>query len=171
MDSESEARKIIRLLEAGNLYAECPCPGCGEQFLLKDADLFYLDSFSPNAKELYKQQLEELEAYKKRLREMRKKIKQRSKISAQATNIGFILERLVPCMCTFPFEPNDCRSLFDPIDYIIFVGLAETGEVGRIVFADVKTGKSRLTKVQQEIRSLIENKQVEWSTYKPEAKK
>jgi predicted Holliday junction resolvase-like endonuclease len=171
MTSENEARRIIHLLEAGNLYAECPCPDCGERFLLKDADLFYLDNFSPTAKELYKQQLEELETNKKQLREMRKKIKQRSKISAQAINIGFILERLVPCMCTFPFEPNDCRSLFDPIDYMVFDGLADTGKVERIVFADIKTGENKLTDVQQEIRRLVENKQVEWRTYKPEAKK
>lgn len=168
MGSVSEARKIIRMLEDGKLYAECPSPDCGEQFLLKNADLFYLDDFSPTAKELYEQQLEELKEHEKRLKEMLKTIKKKSQVSAQATNIGFILERLAPCMCSFPFEPNDCRSLFDPIDYIIFDGLSKKGSVERIVFTDIKTGqKNRLTGSQPQIRRLVERKQVMWDTYKP----
>lgn len=166
MNPISEVKKIIRSLEEGKLYAECPCPDCGEQFLLKDAGLFYLDDFSPEAKELYQQQLEELKEREKSIRELRKAIK-KSQISAQASNIGFILERLAPCMCTFPFEPDDCRSLFDPIDYLIFDGLSKKGSVDRIVFTDIKTGQSRLTGSQPQIRRLIERKEVVWDTYKP----
>jgi hypothetical protein len=48
-----EAKDIIRTLEENNFYVECPC--CGEQILLKDAGLFYLDDFSPEAEKLYQQ--------------------------------------------------------------------------------------------------------------------
>jgi predicted Holliday junction resolvase-like endonuclease len=60
-------------------------------------------------------------------------------------NIGFILERIAPAMKAFEFDRNDCRSLFDPIDYIIFSGLTCHGKVDRLIFADIKTGNARLS--------------------------
>lgn len=80
-------------------------------------------------------------------------------------NIGFILERLCPSLRQFRFDRNDCRSLFDPIDYVVFDGLSSRGSVSKIVFMDIKTGRSRLNDTQEEIRSLVERKRVVWDTY------
>lgn len=168
MDSKKEAKRIIQILETSHLYAECPCPDCGGQFLLGDAGLFYLDDFSSEAEKLYQQRIEELKEYEKKIRKMRKKIKQTSQIGAEATNIGFLLERLAPCMKAFPFQRNDCRSLFDPIDYIVFDGLSKGGPINKIVFMDIKTGRPRLTGSQPEIRNLVERKRVIWDTYSAE---
>jgi len=68
-------------------------------------------------------------------------------------------------MKDFCFDRNDCRSLFDPIDYIIFEGLSKKNSVSKILFAEIKTGKARLNNHQKEIRSLVERKRVEWDTY------
>ena len=83
-------------------------------------------------------------------------------------NMGLILERLAPCMGTFRFERSDCRSLFDPIDYLIFEGLSEKDAVSRILFMEVKTGESPLKPTQRQIRSLVRSKRVSMSVYKPE---
>jgi len=171
MNAKNEASKIIHLLEEGNLYAQCPCPECGQQFLLKDSGLFYLDDFSQQAKDLYQQELKKLKEQEQETKDMRKAIKKTSKTGAQAVNIGFLLERLTPCMHTFPFEHNDCRSLFDPIDYLIFNGLSDQHSVNKIVFMDIKTGQARLSKSQKEIRAIVEQKHVSWDTYKMGAKK
>ena len=61
---------------------------------------------------------------------------------------------------------NDCRSLFDPIDYIIFEGLHKKGVVSKIIFTDIKTGAARLKNNQKEIKLAIENKKIEFKTYK-----
>ncbi len=166
MNLTKEAKEIIHTLEKNNFYAECPC--CGEPILLKDAGLFYLDDFSPEAEELYKQRLGELKEQKEGLREREKEISRGSKIKATAVNIGFILERIAPCMKDFCFEKNDCRSLFDPIDYVIFEGLTKKGTVNKILFVDIKTGKANLTGKQKEIRDLVEDKKVTWDTYPTE---
>jgi len=171
MNAKSEAGKIIRLLEEGNLYAQCPCPECGEQFLLKDSGLFYLDDFSQQAKDLYQQELKKLKEQEQEIKDARKAIKKTSKVGAQAVNIGFLLERLTPCMQTFPFEHNDCRSLFDPIDYLIFNGLSDQHSVDKIIFMDIKTGQARLSKSQREIRTAVEQRHVSWDTYKMRPKK
>jgi predicted Holliday junction resolvase-like endonuclease len=161
---KKEGNNLINSLNKGSFYAECPC--CRESFALKDTGLFYLDDFSSEAEELYNKKICELKDRRKELRERRQKISKTSKVVAKRVNIGKILERIVPCMRTFPFERNDCRSLFDPIDYIIFDGLRKSGKVERIIFTDIKTGRARLTGNQPEIKRLVENKQVFWETYK-----
>ena len=130
MSLTKEAKEIIRTLEENQFYAECPC--CGETILLKDAGLFYLDDFSPNAEKLYQQKVAECKLREKQLREKRKKISEKSEISTTAINIGFISERIAPLMRDFSFDRNDCRSLFDPIDYIIFEGLSKKNSVSKI---------------------------------------
>jgi predicted Holliday junction resolvase-like endonuclease len=164
MSLTKEAKEIIRTLEENNFYAICPC--CGETFLLKDAGLFYLDDFSPNAEKLYQQKAAECKLREKQLREKRKKISEKSEVSTTAINIGFISERIAPLMRDFYFDRNDCRSLFDPIDYIIFEGLSKKNSVSKILFTEIKTGKARLNDHQKEIRNLVERKQVTWDTYK-----
>jgi len=164
MNLTKEAKEIIRTLEQNNFYVECPC--CREPVLLKDAGLFYLDDFSPEAEELYQQKLGECKVREKEIREKRKKISKKSEVSTTAINIGFISERIAPLMKDFRFDRNDCRSLFDPIDYIIFEGLSKKNSVSKILFAEIKTGKARLNDHQKEIRNLVERKKVTWEMYK-----
>lgn len=163
MNLKKEGKEVIETLEEDRFFVECPC--CGEPILLRDAGLFYFDDFSPEAEELYKERVRELKDREKDLRERRKVIPQVSEVKARAVNIGFILERIAPCMKGFCFERNDCRSLFDPIDYLIFEGLSKKGSVSKILFVDIKTGGATLSKKQKEIRGLIERKKVSWDTY------
>jgi len=164
LKQHKDAAQIIATLESGNFYAECPC--CEEPITLKNAGLFYLDDFTPDAEKLYGQKLTELKERAAALKRLRKSISQKSEIGARAVNIGFILERLAPSMKAFRFDRNDCRSLFDPIDYVIFEGLSAKGRVSKIIFADIKTGESRLKSSQKEIKTLVEKKQIEWDVYK-----
>jgi hypothetical protein len=71
MSFTKEAKEIIRTLEENNFYAVCPC--CGETILLKDAGLFYLEDFSPDAEILYQQKVAECKLREKELREKRRK--------------------------------------------------------------------------------------------------
>lgn len=159
-----EAKEVINSLNSGNFYCECPC-GCGEEIKLKDADLFYLDDFTKKGKEAYQALLDNLKEQRLELKEREKNMKARPQFTARAVNIGFILERIAPAFSHFPFEHNDCRSLFDPIDYVIFEGLNKSGVVSKIIFTDIKTGAARLNNHQKEIKALIENKKVEFKTY------
>ena len=169
MNLPQKARKIIRTLETGDFYAECPC--CEEPIPLRKASLFFLGNFSPKALELYEQLKFGLKEREKELKEQRKSISETSEVGAKSVNIGFMLERLAPSMRQFRFDRNDCRSLFDPIDYLIFEGLSKRRQVSKIFFTDIKTGGARLKSNQKEIKSLVERRKVEWDTYKPEAQK
>jgi predicted Holliday junction resolvase-like endonuclease len=169
MSRRDKAKEMIRTLEDGRFY--CECPECGETLRLRDAGLFYLDDFTPEAAERCRLMKEAVKERRKQLAEARKRIPQSAQRGAEAVNIGFILERIAPAMKAFRFDRNDCRSLFDPIDYVIFEGLSRRGAVEHIVFADIKTGQARLKRNQKEIRDLVESKRVEWQTYPAEDSK
>lgn len=164
IQSSKEAREIIDTLNSGNFFCVCPC-GCGEEIRLKDADLFYLDNFSKRGKEARQALLDDLKQQRIDLKERELNMTKRPQLTAKAVNIGFILERIAPAFDSFPFEHNDCRSLFDPIDYVIFEGLNKKGIVDKIIFTDIKTGAARLKNNQKEIKQIILDKRVTFKTY------
>ncbi len=167
MSLKNDAQAIINMLQAGEFYAQCPC--CDEPMALNRAGLFYLNDFTPEGSELYDSLLSQIEERRAALKQRRVSISERSQITAKAVNLGCILERLAPSMGGFPFECGDCRSLFDPIDYVIFRGLTSRNRVDHLVFVDIKTGGAKLSPCQKEIRSLVNHGKVEWGIYNPEA--
>jgi len=156
-----EAKEIINTLKSGNFYCDCPC-GCGESISLNDTDLFYLDDFSARGKEAYQELLAGLKEQRSEIKNRESILKAKRQVAAKAVNFGFISERIAPALPQFPFAHKDCRSLFEPIDYVIFEGLNKGDNVTKIIFTEIKTGAARLNGHQKEIRSLVENKKVQF---------
>src|SRR5262245_49565493 len=123
-------QKVIRDLKKANiLMAECP--DCGEEFLLAKATLFDAAGPLPEAASAYvTQRQSEFKDRAERLTLEIAKLKKR-KLSATviserctiSTGLGFILEKLALGWAEFPHRPQDCRPLYEPIDYIAFDGL------------------------------------------------
>jgi predicted Holliday junction resolvase-like endonuclease len=158
-----EIQQIIQFLQKNNFKAECA--NCGDSFSLKDSPLFSPDEFTPEAKELLKEKKAFLKERKQEILQRTATTTQRLETTTQSVNIGFILERLAPVLKEFRFDKNDCRSLFDPIDYVIFDGLNKTGEVQKIFFIDIKTGEARLKKNQKAVKQKVQHKLIEFKHY------
>lgn len=147
---------LIRLLKRDRLLV-AECPACQEPFRLADADLF------PAAGDWPAKALEVLEQRRLEIRERRAELKARkdrmtsgAQRTSEAVNLGKIVEKIAPSFPTFGFEPRDCRALLEPIDYVIFQGLARRGRVDALMFVDVKSGKAGLTKSQKQIRDRVQ---------------
>jgi predicted Holliday junction resolvase-like endonuclease len=80
---------------------------------------------------------------------------------SQAVTAGKVHEQLIPYLPAFPYNPKDVRFLGSPIDLVVFDGLAE-GRIRRIVFLEVKTGRSGLTSRERGVRDVIQARDVEW---------
>lgn len=78
---------------------------------------------------------------------------------------GKTLEKLIPFLERFPYNSHDLRWMGDPIDFIVFDGYSEKSPK-QIVFCEVKSGDSNLSKSQNEIRKLVENKKVKWFEFR-----
>jgi predicted Holliday junction resolvase-like endonuclease len=155
---------IIRALKSEkNLYGECPT--CGESFQLVKAEFFYGDRFTPLAKTKVDEWVEELEGRVGELKERRRKARERATVATTSVNVGKVIEKILPALPCFKYNPQDCRGLFDPIDFIHFDGLTEKGEVDFIRIIDIKTGGAGLNEHQRQIKNAIEKNRVEWSVY------
>jgi predicted Holliday junction resolvase-like endonuclease len=76
---------------------------------------------------------------------------------------GRVQEHLAPLFPEFieQFNPKDARFLGSPLDFVVFDGLDE-GEVQRVVFVEVKTGKAGLIPRERLCRDAIEAGRVEY---------
>lgn len=72
---------------------------------------------------------------------------------------GKVAEQLVPFGEEFGYNPRDARFLGSPLDFLVFEGMAE-GMIDRIVFIEVKTGMSRLSKRERQVRDAVDSGEV-----------
>lgn len=81
---------------------------------------------------------------------------------------GKTLEKLVPFLENFPYDPHDIRWLGDPVDLIIFDGysFSEGRDLNQIVFCEVKSGKSKLSPIQNKVKEVVEKKKVKWEEFR-----
>ena len=163
--SRRYAEDLIETLTRGGFRAECP--ECGEAFGLGRAGLFYLDNFTPAAKTLHERSLAELAEQRRDIAAMPRTLAEESEDGAHAVNLGCILERLAPSLETFPFPASECRSISDPIDFLVFRGLARSSAIDEIAFVEIKSGKSRLSNRQKDIRDAVNAGKVTFDVYEP----
>ena len=90
--------------------------------------------------------LEETEEAKKKITSQKK---------SGEVRLGNIAEKLAPFLDYFEYDPANAHFLGQPIDYVVF-------EDDEIVFVEIKTGKSQLSKKQRHIRDLVKARLISW---------
>jgi len=90
-------------------------------------------------------------------------ISRREAIAQSRTVLGGkFTEQLAPYLPDFQYDPTEARFIGNPVDLIVFPGLA-TGDPQEIVIMEIKSGRSgQLTPQQRKIRQLIEDGMVRW---------
>lgn len=141
------------------------CPYCETKLKLSDVEVFDDKNFQEKSLEFYELELKKVQKQKERIEGLQNGNYNWLTVNTKAINVGFILERIILTMDSFKYNHNDCRPMFDPLDYLIFEGLADKGYVENITFVDVKTGNARLTDGQKQIKQTILDKNVKFRTY------
>ncbi len=101
-------------------------------------------------------QLAILWKYIKERRKDRDKVKQinnnyntmLSQKKSSEVRVGKIGEHMAPFLKDWPYDPNKFRFIGNPVDGIQFTD-------NEIIFVEIKTGKSKLTKSQRAVRNLL----------------
>lgn len=78
---------------------------------------------------------------------------------------GQVAEQMAPYLPDFPCDPGDARFVGKPVDFVCFSGYSG-GEVNEIVFVEVKSGDSSLSKTEKNIRDAIVAGRVRWVEYR-----
>jgi hypothetical protein len=139
------------------IWASAPC---GHEYRLADSILFYGSDFPPEARPGRDQLLDSLRLAKEEVAALRAKLTTNFAKKSLEVTIGKTVENIVPGFHDFPYRSDDCRLLFQPIDFIAFNGLG-AGAITSVDFIEVKTGNSQLTKVQRQIRDAVQDHRVE----------
>lgn len=99
-----------------------------------------------------------------------KVIRQDAVERSRAVTTGKITEHLVPHLPNFNYNPKDARFVGSPVDFVVFDGLndEESDQIRNVVFIEVKTGASALTKRERLVRNAIRAGRVKWVEWNAE---
>ena len=86
-------------------------------------------------------------------------------IKSRAVLGGQFSEQLAPYLPDFPFVPTECRFLGKPVDFLVFKGMDEK-KIDEVVFVEVKSGNSKLSSSEKNLKETIEKKRVRWEEYR-----
>ena len=115
-------------------------------------------TFCTTVNQIYKSQSECIEKLND---ENTKLVNQIKKVSSQQksseTRLGQIGEHFAPLLDVFPYDPKDARFLGSPIDFVVF-----DFEGDQIVLVEFKTGNSRESKRQRQVRDMVANGNVKY---------
>jgi predicted Holliday junction resolvase-like endonuclease len=87
--------------------------------------------------------------YKKKIKALKEDLSlMLSQKKSSEVRLGQISEQLAPFLKDFKYDPKKAHFLGNPIDYVIF-------DENEIVFLEVKSGESRMSKKQKDIKNMI----------------
>ncbi len=86
---------------------------------------------------------------------------------SRATLTGQFSEQISPYFPDFPYSPTEARFIGKPIDFVIFKG-ADNNEIKEVIFLEVKSGNSQLSKQEKNLKETILKGKVKWDEYRVE---
>lgn len=93
------------------------------------------------------------------------RFKQEAIAKSRAVIGGQFSEQLAPYLPDFKYLPTECRFLGKPIDLIVFKGMDEKS-IDEIIFVEIKSGDSKLSAHEKNLKDAILAKKVKWEEYR-----
>lgn len=147
---------VMRIIRVENLIAGY-CPNCHEMFRLSEVELFYIPDRKKDFLEELRNKQRELE--QQILTERHDAIKR-----SRSSLMGKLFESVRPYLPEFNYHPGDLRSIWNPVDFVSFNGLAMNRDVDSITFVEIKSGRSTLSTVERSIKEAVEKGKVSFET-------
>jgi len=82
-----------------------------------------------------------------------------SQKKSSEVRVGKIGENMAPFLKDWPYDPNKFRFLGNPVDGIQFTD-------DEIIFVEIKTGKSKLSKNQKAIKEIVKSGNIRFATFR-----
>ncbi len=78
---------------------------------------------------------------------------------------GQFSEQLAPYLPDFKYNPTECRFIGKPVDFLVFKGMDDK-KIDEVIFVEVKSGSSKISSQEKNLKEAIENKRVKWKEYR-----
>ncbi len=105
----------------------------------------------------------------RKLEGMIKEIREDAIKKSRAVLTGQFSEQIAPYLPDFKYSPTEVRFIGKPVDFIVFEGMDEK-EIRRVIFVEVKSGKSSLSTHERKLRDVIKERKVDWEEYRIKGK-
>lgn len=86
-------------------------------------------------------------------------------LKSRAVIGGQFSEQLAPYLPNFKFNPTECKFIGKPIDFLVFRGMDEK-DINEVIFVEVKSGNSKLSSHEKNLKDTIDKKRVRWVEYR-----
>ena len=153
-------KPIILFQQARTILCLCPC--CGKIVRLSDLSLRYKGVTPTTWLDAYEKSLSRLERQEERFVEQEETIRElareRGRIKARKTIKSLVQTALPGCQ----YDPKDIKAILDPIDYVVFCGMANQPKIDKIALLSKSTEIPRLIKIRHSIQSAINAEAYEW---------
>ncbi|MEM2963323.1 MAG: Holliday junction resolvase-like protein [Candidatus Anstonellales archaeon] len=100
----------------------------------------------------------------RRLEKMVSEIREDAIKRSRSVLTGQFMEQIAPYLPNFKYSPTEVRFIGKPIDFIVFEGMDEK-DIKRVIFVEVKTGKSTLSTQEKKLRDAVKKGKVDWEEY------
>ena len=86
-------------------------------------------------------------------------------LKSRAVLSGQFSEQLAPFLPNFNFNPNECKFIGKPVDFLVFKGM-DSQNIDEIIFVEVKSGNAKLSPIEKNLKEAVEKKKVKWKEYR-----
>jgi len=139
------------------------CPECQQVFRLSNVRLSYTTYSRDWLDELEDERAkddEKLARFQEESKEMRAKAIERER----KIRLPKLLNRAVPMFAKRKVFPQDVKTLFDPIDFVVFDGMNNEDLVKRILLLDNEAKTPREKALHESIKDTIQTGALTWKT-------
>jgi len=141
------------------------CPKCKRIFRLSELKLSYRAKVKHTWLDELRSEENRIERMEERLEEDWDKIREKAQEKGKK-QLPKLLQRCVPIICKHGYYPQDLKTLFDPVDFVVFDGMNLKENVKRVVLFDGPAFDRRREKIQTSIKKVIKKGNYEWQTIK-----
>ncbi len=117
----------------------CICPCCGEIVRVSDLHLQYRDEAPKTWLDEYESKLRELDVKSEEFDEQKSRIRKEAIARGRRRVIDTVNMCINDSISCLGFDPYDIKSLFSPIDFVVFNGMNHGKELDDIVFLGTKS--------------------------------
>lgn len=139
------------------------CPHCQSLFRLVDAKVSYNAPYKADWLDQIESDQEKWQTKTEDLKEKEKELRRLAIEKATKRDLPKLLKRVVPTFVNRGLNPQDIKTVFHPVDFVVFDGLNDEG-TERVVLMDHRTSERARVTVQENISDAIKSDAVEWKT-------
>lgn len=139
------------------------CPKCGEIHRLGELKLTYRKRVRHTWLDKLRKEENKVKLDDERLKEEEDKIRKSAREEGRK-QIPKLLKKCVPVIYSHGYNPQDLKTLFDPVDFVIFDGMNLKDRIKQVVFFDGPAYDERRETIQTSVKRVIEKGNYDWYT-------